>query len=301
MPMNSDDGLFEIVDPLPQPVGSMPMLRFTRADQLVPVKADSRDDFPENVQREIQRFRMPGEPTFKGDRAVVRAADQSLEVYRASDSVWWTDHRLAYVDAPLEPIQLPPMDVAVQRANEHLMALGLSSERLFVASVTHTEASSRPSGDEVVNVNTAIDINYRFVGPDLPIFGPGSKVKVTLGHDAALAQVVYFSRAFEPDGDPFQPITPQDAITRFTRDVAFFRLRGTAARIIVKRIRLGYYALPPDMFQRYYIPVYAIDATCDAPPMRARSFRRYVVARDLSTREAKRMRIVANPAACRIF
>lgn len=122
---------------------------------------------------------------------------------------------------------------------------------------------------------------------------------MTFGGNAEPAQLIYFWRT-PSKASSASAISASVALERFMRDPSFFRLRNKDALVEVHNVTLGYYAMTPTEFQRLYVPVWAIDATCLTRDLRY-DFRNYVVAVDMSPESAKRRDAVPNPRACRLF
>jgi hypothetical protein len=300
MPAPTDS--FELIAQLPTPVPSMPMLQLDVGVRLAQADPALEPDFRQRVSQAAGLFGLDAPPMFKRDRAIVRQDNLSLEVFRASDSLWWTDHRLANIDAPLSAIDLPAEHAARDIADGQLRRLGLDIEPAAISSITYSETEAATASVRATpsGIRSALDVNYTFRIASFPVFGPGAKIKVTLGHAAALAQVVYFWRKCRPVGS-FSPITPQQAIERFQQDNAFKQLDLKSAKIVIARVELGFYALPPSKFQRFYIPVYAVDSKCYVGTLPPYSFRRYITARDVSAIEAKQLRMTASAALPAVF
>lgn len=272
---------FIINTPLDTHVEQMPMLRIRRAEAILQ-QQDGMKQFEERMRIAMAQFELTGEPTVGPERALSRQGDVSLEIFRASDSIWWTNHQLANLDAPDGAVELPPEADAIALAKSTLAKLGLDDERPFVDSVTYTEASNDAPENSAEPVRTAMDVNFSFRASNLPIFGPGAKVKVTFGHKSKLVQLVYFMRKYDVMEEPFAPITPLVALERYRHDEAFLGLGGTGSKVVIERMRLGYLALPPAEFQRFYTPVYAVDAVAATPRHERHVSRTYIPARDLS-------------------
>lgn len=220
-------------------------------------------------------FGMEGEPDERGDRVVIRSESRTLEIYRSSDSLWWTDHDLAGVDAPKASRKLLSEAEATAEAHRELARLGLDLQAASVSSVDFVEGF--------------VNVNYRFSLVDRPVLGPGAKAKVSFGEGGRLAQIFYFWR--RPTAAETLPcISVDEALQRFQRDPGFLRLRHTGAIVEVVNITLGYYALPPTEFQRFYIPIYAIDAIVSTEELPHHEFCRHIVAVRVPAESAESMR-----------
>jgi hypothetical protein len=256
-------------------------------------------DLARRLRAAQRSFGVNGDVGTEGARLVARSGTASLEIYRPSDSLWWTDHALACQEELRKGGPLPDEGKARKLAAALLEQHGLDASLAKVASVTYVESDVQRGEAKPRSERTAIDINYTFSLDKYPVLGPGAKIKVSLAGEGAPAQLIYFWR--KPSKASAAPaISATVALERFMRDPSFFRLRNKDALVEVKNVRLGYYAMSPTDFQRFYVPVWAIDAVCVTRELRY-EFRNYVVAVDMSPERAKEADAVANPRACRLF
>ncbi len=290
--------LFKLPERLPKPLGRIPMYRATRFASLSSRDEKYAKDLARRVRSAQKTFGFEGDPVSEGARFVLRNEHESLELYAPSDSLWWTDHRLAYQERAAAG-RLPDEARARKLAAALLERHGLDATAASVASVTHVEADVQERDGKPNSVRTAVDVNYAFSLGEHRVLGPGGKIKVTFAGEDAPAQLIYFWR-FPSKAPAAAAISPTTALERFMRDPAFFHLRNKDAVVAVKAVTFGYYAMTPTDFQRLYVPVWAIDATSQTRELRY-DFRRYVVAVDMTPEEAKGADAVANPRACRMF
>lgn len=286
--------LFILETQLPGRIERMPLLRTVGGPLGTGPSA-----FEARVKRAQTSFDMQGDPIQTGDRVVIEQGDQSLEVFRASDSLWWTDHSLMKLDLPTQEIQLPESSEAIELAQNYLRERGLDPGSEALPSVTYSK-STTIVGQELQTVRTAVDVNFRFRAREIPIWGPGAKVKVTFSHGGRPAQVVFFWRDYEP-ADEFVPSDPELALKRFQQLSTYRELRGTAARIRITKVSLGYVALPPREIQRFLIPAYAIDASVATPARSERAVRRYVPAMDRMMAGGRRLPMATSEALRSLF
>jgi len=291
--------LFKLPKQLPKSPGKIPMFRATRFSSM-----SSRDEkyqaaLARRLRAAQRSFGISGEPTFEGARLVLRSENESLEIYQPSDSLWWTNHGLAYQEKIPVGARLPDEARARKLSSALLEGHNIDIALASVRSVTFVEADVQERNAKPHSVRTAIDINYGFALADHPVMGPGAKIKVTFTCDDTPTQLIYFWRV--PAKAPAAgAISVTTALERFMRDPAFFRLRNKEASVEIHKVTFGYYAMTPTEFQRMYVPVWAIDVTCQTRELR-HDFRRYVVAVDKSPEDAKLADAVANPRVCRMF
>ena len=94
--------LFKLPERLPAPLGKIPMYKATRFASLSSRDEKYARDLARRLRTAQSSFGLKGEPATEGARFVVRSEQASLELYAASDSLWWTDHRLAYQERAAE-------------------------------------------------------------------------------------------------------------------------------------------------------------------------------------------------------
>jgi hypothetical protein len=292
--------LFKVPDRLPDVPAKVPMFRATQFASLSSRDATYQRALAKRTSQAIKLFDLKGEPANQGERILVRDGSQSLEIYCASDSLWWANHDLSYSEGSGGGVKLPSEAEAKTISKRELERAKLDVTDATMSSVTYTEASTAGRDQKPKTQRTAIDVNYSFSLAELPVFGPGAKIKVSVADAGKPAQVIYFWRRPKRAGS-MATIRAGDALERFQRDPAFFRLRDTNAVIEIGKVDFGYYALSPTDFQRFYVPVFAVDATVRTREFPQYDLRRYVVAVDLSAESAKAMDALANPAACRMF
>ena len=92
--------LFKLPERLPKSLGKIPMFRATRFASLSSRDEKYTKDLARRLRAAQKRFGLNGEPVSEGARFVLRSEQTSVEIYAASDSLWWTDHRLAYQERP---------------------------------------------------------------------------------------------------------------------------------------------------------------------------------------------------------
>ena len=265
--------LFQGPERLPNLPSKVPSFRATRFESMSSRDAKYQAAFTKRVKSSAKAFRMAGDPVSEGERLVVRSGTATLEVYGASDSVWWTDHALAYRERPAGKRLPLSADDARALADERLREAGLASEQASICSVGFVEALIATVGARPRTSKTGIDVNYGFSLADYPVFGPGAKAKVTLAGGGQVAQVLRFWR--QPRGAGSVAImTPQAALERFEREPSFRPLRtrvlssrSPACSSATTRCRRA-------TSSGSTCPVYAVDASVTTPELPLYELRR---------------------------
>ena len=262
--------------------------------------AELRQDLLRRWERWREVFPVDGEPADLGDRLAFLGQSAALEVYLASESVWWTDRVKAYREEPGEG-GVPGDDQAVRLARRFIETTFEPALDLRDVAVGEQVASVSTSPDaEPQSQRVAVTVTLRPVLSDRPVFGPGAKVRVSFADGAEPSDVAYFSRPVEPDGEA-EPLHPYQALERLRDDRRFADVLAAGLELHVRRFQLGYYAAPPNMFQRYLIPVYRTEGVVEGSELDADVFRLYLPAVDMDARSMKEISVRANPTVLSSF
>lgn len=158
-------------------------------------------------------------------------------------------------------------------------------------------AASHPNGLGIREAGASeVQVLFGFWLDDLPVLGPGAKIKVSLVANGEVSSVLWFWR--EPIVDEAAPRLPVLPAERALDGVA--RSYGNAAadadiRVNLRNVRLGHYALPPFEAQKFLIPVYEASGTEETHLLGSREIGLYVPAVRISNRQIKEMGMVPEP------
>jgi len=257
--------------------------------------------FESRIKQFSGLFKARSEPIDSGDLMLFREKDYTLEIYRASDSLWWTHNELAYREKAPRGAKLPDEKQAYKIAEEYLRKYDLVNEYSKFSSVDYTEAAYSSSPKEnPISAKTEAHVNYKFSLDRIPVLGPGAKIQVSLVENSTMSELLYFWR--EPIKEKSNEIIhPEEALKKITNDPRFMRLSSKTAVVNLHKMQLGYFALTPSDFQRYLIPVYAVDGTAKTKDFERYDFTLYVVAAPLTPTSIKEAGIVADPNSCQVF
>jgi hypothetical protein len=245
-------------------------------------------------------FSIDGDPADLGDRMAYLDASTALEVYLASDSIWWTDRSNAYREEPGESA-VPDEDEAVRLARRFIETTFEPVPGLRDVMVGVQVASISPGRDDQPrSQRVGLAVTLRPTLADRPVFGPGAKVRVTFTQAAVPSDVAFFSRPSEPDGE-VEAVHPYRALERLSRDRRFVDVLTAGLEIHVRRFEWGYYSAPPNMFQRYLVPVYLAEGVVEGADLEADVFRLYLPAVDVDARSMKELGVRANPTVVSSF
>jgi hypothetical protein len=286
---------------LPEVTGKIPVYRTSIYNSLAYRNADFTKDFTSRLELAKRKFQLTTEPLDRGDRVLYRENDATLEVFRASNSIWWAKRSLVDRDQLSKGPALPEEAEAKERAAAELKRLGLDVKNAVFDSVCYDEVAVREPGAKRPKVlKTAANVIYRFEIRSVPVFGPGAKIKVSLVENGQVSQVLYFWRKPAAEGST-KPLLLEEARAQFMRDPAFLRLSASKAAVEIRSVRFGFYAAPPGEFQRFLIPVYKVEGAVRTSEFERYEFYRYVTAIAMGPEEAKAQGVTPNPAACRVF
>lgn len=296
-----DKELFIYPKKIPKHIKQVPMYVTTKYRTYSRRETEAVRALDARIKRYSRLFKIKSKPQDVGDLLVFREKDYTLEVYKTSDSVWWTHNELAYRGKMPRGKKLPDKKAVVKIARRHLAKFGLTNKYTKISSVDYTEvaiAATARSKPRLVKTEAHAIFNF-FLG-GLPVMGPGAKIKVSLVEDGKLSSLLYFWR------DPVKRkamklVHPKEGLGKLINDPRFMRLSSDSAVVQLRKMRFGYYALTPTEFQRYLIPVYETKGTVKTSDFERYDFTHYIAAVALTQDEIKRAGILADPSSCQIF
>ncbi|XVU29549.1 hypothetical protein ACQPZJ_21470 [Actinoplanes sp. CA-054009] len=258
-----------------------------------------RDDLMRRAERWREHFGLRAEPADLGERIVYLSETAALEVYLASDSVWWTDRTRAYQEITSD--RVPGDEQAVELARRFVAGTFEPRSELRTAHVGEQVASFSDGPDtEARSQRVGVAVTLRPTLDELEVFGPGAKVRIAFSDSEEPSDVAYFSRPVQPDGQ-VDVIHPYQAVERLTRDRRFTGVLEAGMELRIRRLELGYYSAGPSMSQRYLVPVYLAAGQVEGSELDADVFRLYLPAVDLSAKDMKELGVRANPAVVTSF
>lgn len=262
-----------------------------------------RTPFTERDEGQIMRwaeiFRVNSEMTDDGRSIVFHDEENDLEIFHASDSVWWADVPTMNT-MPTGPVDLPNEEEAVAIAENFLHEHEVFDPRVRVEGITYSTFGQIVSDEEEPEMfNVAMMVNYAYELDGLPLLGPGARMGVIIGAEGRVVQFFRFWR--EPQEGFVLPLVEPEAAARLLhKDPTFSQLNEHESRIDFHNFRLGYYALPCTEPQGILAPVYQFDGVANTPGNSELELSRNVVAVHTSFDEMKELGAVyQNPA--RIF
>src|SRR5262245_61803878 len=241
--------LFHGPTKMPDLPAKVPMFRSTAFESMSHRDEKYQRAFAARVKQAMRQFGFKNQPSEEGSRVVFTQEEVSLHLYRASDSLWWSDSRYCNGETVTAGQSLPEEKAAAKRATEELERVKLDASESEVSSIDYNEVAIQQGNKRPRLLPTALNVNLGFSLADIPVFVPPAKIKVSYVGQELISQIIYVWR--KPAKAAVTPIlNAEEALDQFRRDPAFLRLKPEEAVVEIRGMQLGYYALPPGDFQR---------------------------------------------------
>jgi len=264
---------------------------------------DMGKDFEDRMIKYSELFNMKGEPKDYGDMLILENKDFKLRVYRQSDS-FLLNHKKYRYRSNLPKSKLPEKEEAFKNAEAYLDKVKLTNNFAKITGYKLSKIMNFKPGEKNPELKeTEAHVMYNFSVENIPIIGPGAKIKFSLIEGGKMSGLLYFWRSITPY-QKWPLISPKEALKRFKANPRFKQLSSESASIILDNMYFGYYALTPTEFQRYLIPVYAIIGKVQmkvGSKIRSHDFSDCVLAVNISPLKIKSMMVVKNPFPCLII
>ncbi len=296
-----NNNLFSYPKVIPEFLESAMMYRTSPYKTLSFREKNVVNDFEKRLKKYAEMFNTKSKFSDMGDTAVAEDEDYTLEVYKASDSVWWTNDRLAYREEFSGREKLTSEKEALELAKKTIEKFKFKDDFLKFQCIKYTEVSvDDVKTKKTTEFKTEIHIYYNFVLNDIPVMGPGAKLKISFADEKQMSQVLYFWRNPEEE-EVMQLLHPVVVLNKFVNDPRFMRLSKDSSSVKIHDMKFAYYAMPPFDFQRFLIPVYVVNGSVHTSELKEYEFTNFIVAVDLPAEKIKNLGIVADPASCTIF
>lgn len=259
--------------------------RMPKADQKITIYATLREEeermkFREDLSRRMRKiFGITGKMKELGDRIVYQNQSRSLQLYEASDSFWFQDEDLTASEDRKLSKRLPDE----KKSRELATAFLKQNELLLPGAYIHSQSFTtvvvdKGKGSEPEEYNTEVHVNLRYTCNDLPVFGPGAKTRVSMVDSKTTSAVYHFWREPRPVQDARELISPELALEVFSKNFRFAKLKEDSAKVSIKSMELGYYAMSPTDMQRFLLPVYKLKGTVSTRDFPRYDYQHYIVA-----------------------
>ena len=204
----------------------------------------------------------------------VEEGHQVLETYKESDSIWYGDMSKLWNETP-EPMDTKKAlgaeseaeveQAGGNRAEDFLKKNDLLPKEAYRIGVEKTEVAELKLGEKEVGETmvTGAQADFGFKLDNTPVVGPGAKISVNFGSDGEVVGLFKAWREVEKDKD-VSTVPPKEALEKFQNSTVFAEL-GEDSTVNIKKIYLGYYALPAFEPQEYLLPVYTFEGEVETP------------------------------------
>jgi len=285
---------------IPQHIPEIPIYRTFKYATCSYDEKEFQEYLKEKEIRYSKLFQLKGYRTDHGDRILFEDDKYELEIYRPSDSFVLCDKKNRYrIEVPSEsklPTEKEASDIAVKK----IKSLGLDTTNAKFKSVDYS-MNYNEIGGKTETIKTEAHANFIFFLDKFRVFGPGAKIKISFIEDNRISGILNFWRLPSAERHRIKTIAPEEALNRLAKYGGFNNLAPDKAQVILDKIELGYYSLPPMDFQRFMIPVYAIRGEVKSRVIHPYEFVRYVVASDMPFENIKEMSVVDNPYHCGVI
>lgn len=181
---------------------------------------------------------------------------KAINIYTASGAIWYADTAKLFRSVKKQP-NLPSDAEAMEIAETFLSTRGLLPSDAVVSNVVAYERGEiNTSTKKVSNViKTDLQVIFDRKIDNIPVIGPGSKLKVYIGDDGEVTGFYKAWRVIEPYSECTIK-TPEEAFEDLK--VGKCRFAGPIGfdKAIVKEILLAYYIEAADKEQDFVEPVY---------------------------------------------
>ncbi|GAA1756456.1 hypothetical protein [Agromyces humatus] len=279
---------------------SVPVLRVTHTRSLSRRAEDFQRELEERVERWTNAFPVDGERRELGDRILYLNDRASLEVFVPSESIWWSDRTTAFAETPPSD-PLPSPGEAEELARRLLRELDVQEDAVRPRGVSTVNAATVGSPEERGELTpTAVTVTFGYALADLPVVGPGARIRATYSGGGQLAEFARFWRRPEETGS-IRLIDPAQAVQRLADDPRFAGVPNSGMIVEVQEFALAFYAAGPAAFQRYLVPVYRARGEVLGSQVEGDVFDVYITAVDLDPVELKDRAVRDRPVYRRVF
>ena len=244
----------------------------------------------ESLRSLSKLFGIDGQAADDGEKKILTSKSKSVSIYQASNSFWFQDDDYFAREEKKFSQKLPDAKTAQEKAQKFLKENGLLLDNAAVHSVTHTTiVAAKPDDKRAEEYNTEVHVNFRYSLDGLPVFGPGAKTRVSFVTDRINSGVYHFWREVKQEKTSRDLIDPELALEIHAKNFRFASLKEGAAKVTIKKMELGYFALSPTELQRALIPVYTISGIVSTEALPEYAFSHHVVAVKYNEDDVKAM------------
>jgi hypothetical protein len=288
--------IFEFTGKLPQTDSIVTFYNTSRSIEEKGKTADLR------MQKLSKIFGINSKMVDLGDTYQLQEKSKMLTIYPASDSFWFQDDEFFACEDKKQSKNVPDSKAANDIAIEFLKKNDLLLPNASKPTVSYTTVViDKDGGKTIEEYNTEIHLNFRYTIDKLPVFGPGAKTRVSLIDNKTISGVYHFWRepvnvaekivAEKSIESKRKLLTPENALDLFSENMRFAQLKEGAAKVVIKNMELGYFAMSPTEEQTYLIPVYRYQGIVSTEVFENHEFDLHSVAINYTENDLKSMGI----------
>lgn len=182
-----------------------------------------------------------------------------LMVYEASGAIWYAIPSKMHPVVTSQP-NLPSEEEAKSIATEFLYSRGLiqESEAAKINKVVaDQQVTAKKGSNEIISkYNITLQVQFARQINNMPIIGPGNKLKVFIGEGGEAVGLYKVWRNFEPY--KYVKIkTPERAYKDLvTGNDTMYNTRAGGDKVVIREVYLAYWMKSADSEQKYILPVY---------------------------------------------
>jgi hypothetical protein len=182
-----------------------------------------------------------------------------LMVYEASGAIWYAIPSKMHPVVASQP-NLPSEEEAKSIATEFLYSKGLIKEGKVAKInkvVADQQVTAKKGFNEIISeYNVTLQVQFARAINNLPVIGPGNKLKVFIGEGGEVVGLFKVWRDFEPYKN-VKVKTPEQAYKDLVAgNDTMYNMRVGGDKVVIKEIYLAYWMEPADSEQKYILPVY---------------------------------------------
>jgi hypothetical protein len=196
----------------------------------------------------------PANPGTLGIASDENGTQSQLMVYINSSSIFYiTSNGMEYTPQT----NLPNSEDARYTATNYLLNIGLLPADAFFEKVTANKVGiiNKSTGLITDEKNISLQVHFSRRINDVPVFGPGAKLKVLVCNNSEISGVFMVWREINPCGN-ITIESPLQAYTKLKSGKALYEIPSNTTKAQIKEIVLGYWMEPADVLQDLVHVVY---------------------------------------------
>lgn len=290
------NNIFKFSGELPQINHTVPIYRTSKTDE------EQKESINSRIRKLTKIFDIKNETKNLGDTFQLQDDSRMLAIYPSSDSFWYSDEELFASENKEQSKNIPNAKDARIIATEFLEKNELLLPNAAIYSESYTTVAIKKDGQKGIDeYNTEIHVNFRYSIEDIPVFGPGAKSRVSLIDENTTSGVYHFWRDPVEVVEKRELLDPDLALELFTKNFRFSELKEESAKVVIREMEQGYFAMTPTAWQNFLIPVYRLQGTVSTKEFPKYDFDLHIVAVRYSDKDIRKMGLSMNGAKSIVF